>query len=91
MEVGVMPKELIYSREALAGEPVGPVEHVAVGWTKEAALVQIGLVPGPSVKITIDGETPDLPGLLMDLDRNRINQLIRSLRKARDSAYGGDA
>lgn len=30
-------------------------------------------------------------GLFMDLDRNTINQLIKTLRKARDQAYGQDA
>lgn len=30
-------------------------------------------------------------GLYVDLDRAGINRLIRSLRKARDQAYGADA
>lgn len=86
-----MPKELVYSREALAGQvATALVEHVAIGWTKDYGPVQIGMVNGDTVDLTINGE-PSNGGLWMDLDREQINRLIRSLRKARDSAYGADA
>jgi hypothetical protein len=102
MEVGVMPKELIYSPEALCSrlyddtnratvQPY-PVEHLAVGWSSDRG-VQIGLTAGPSAKIRVDegntgGETDSL---WLDLDRDAINRLIRTLRRARDAAYGADA
>lgn len=98
-----MPKELVYSREALAARDTTtphlyPVEHVAIGWAPDRD-VQIGIVPGPSVALNItDGVTVSTTstngphgGLWMDLDRAGINRLIRSLRKARDAAYGSDA
>lgn len=92
-----MPKELIYSREALdPRDDLGPypVEHLAVGWTKApTGVVQVGLTAGPSATIRIDeGATVgDTNSLWLDLDRAQINMLIRSLRKARDAAYGSDA
>jgi hypothetical protein len=82
MEVGVMPKETIYGTDG------GPVQHVAVGWTHGGG-VQVGVVNGPEVSLTINGESAN-PGLWMDLDRGQINRLIRSLRRARDAAYGRD-
>jgi hypothetical protein len=63
MEVGVMPKELIYSPEALhvrldddASSRVlqpYPVEHLAVGWSSDRG-VQIGVTAGPAAKIGIN-------------------------------------
>lgn len=84
-----MPKELLYSAESLRGDTAAVVEHIAVGWTKDRS-VQIGVVQGPPVELTINGKPAD-PGLWMDLDREGCNRLIRSVRKARDSAYGPDA
>lgn len=82
-----MPKEILYSAETLRGD-TAVVEHVAVGWTKDAA-VQLGVQAGPKVSMSIDGD-PDHRSLWMDLDRAGCNRLIRSLRKARDVAYGAD-
>jgi hypothetical protein len=102
MEVGVMPKELIYSPEALCvrlydeasastARPY-PVEHLAVGWSSDRG-VQIGLTAGPAATIRIDevetGGSAD--SLWLDLDRDAVNRLIRTLRRARDSAYCADA
>lgn len=87
-----MPRELVYSKEALSGQVADAVvEHVAVGWSKGDGLVQLGVVHGDKVKVTIDGGDDVVSGLWMDLDREQINRLIRSLRRARDSAYGADA
>lgn len=58
---------------------------VSVGWSKTAELVQIGteiepLVAGaPSNSLWVDFT-----------DRSTINAVIRSLRKARDQAFGRD-
>lgn len=88
-----MPKELIYSRETLTGDPgTAVVEHIAVGWTKNRT-VQLGVINGPKAQIMVDGKPLEegLAGLWMDLDRDGCNRLIQSVRKARDAAYGPDA
>lgn len=77
-----MPKELTYS----SNPTTDVVEHVAIGWTK-GDCAQIGVIPGKPVEVTPDTAA----GLWMDLDRDQINRLIRSLRTARDQAYGADA
>lgn len=89
-----MPKELVYSRDTLAGGEAAQaavIEHVAVGWSKDKD-VQLGVVPGPRIEILVDGEPLDdgLSGLWMDLDRRQINRLIHNLRRARTAAYGRD-
>lgn len=49
---------------------------------------QIGLADGP----TPEGERKPMVGpISVDLSREQINRLIRTLRKARDQAYGADA
>lgn len=97
-----MPKELIYSGEALGARryvgdgndapPPYPVEHVAIGWEKDRG-VQLGVASGPAAEIRIatDSSGAVVDSLWMDLDRDGCNRLIRSLRKARDAAYGADA
>ncbi len=85
-----MPKELVYNRDAISEHAeTAIVEHIAIGWTKDRT-AQIGVIQGPPVKIEIDGEVTADKGLWMDLDRGQINMLIRSLRKARDAAFGRD-
>lgn len=92
-----MPKELVYGPNPT--EDV--IEHVAVGWARDGG-VQLGFTAGPSVRITtmetdnviVDGRVVtdvEHDSLWLDLDRQGINHLIRSLRKARDAAYGADA
>lgn len=72
-----MPKEVIYAT---------PAPYVAeVGWTRN--------LPGISLA-TIDPDaevgTP-ASGWYIHLDRDGVNRLIRTLRKARDQAFGSDA
>lgn len=57
---------------------------VHVGWTK-GRYVEVGVA-------TFD-PSREMPtgGVFMSLDRDGCNRLIRSLRKARDAAYGSDA
>lgn len=58
---------------------------VSVGWSKTAELVQIGTEIEPLVKGAPSNSLwVDFP------NRATINALIRSLRKARDEAFGRD-
>lgn len=57
---------------------------VQVGWTRHQ-IVEIGVAQfDPSRELPTKG-------VFMSLDRAGINRLIRTLRKARDAAYGSDA
>ena len=76
-EVGVMPRNTIFpDHQATDGVRVG----VSVGWDRDHT-VQIGT----SLEDDITS------GHFVCLSRNEINSLVRSLRKARDQAYGADA
>ena len=68
------------------GAPVRPT-RVEVGWQRGLMDVQIGSV-NPEA-----GDDPHDPkrGWFVHLDREGVNRLIRSLRKARDQAFGADA
>lgn len=74
-----MPKEVTYGTP---GEAV-----VEVGWTRN--------LPGVSIASLNEsvGDGPHDParGWFAHLDREGVNRLIRSLRKARDAAFGADA
>lgn len=96
-----MPKEVIYSctrpfvrddeghETPAQDQPPGtgqPVYQrgVHVGWSRDR-YVEVGVgVFSPSTEIGSDAH-------YTDLDRDGINRLIRSLRKARDAAFGADA
>lgn len=95
-----MPKEIIYDR----WRDRNTDSYVRVGWSKgEGDHVQIATaVPADSKKVRIlfyDEETKNWneydpiedQGLFVQLDRFGINRLIRTLRKARDDAFGADA
>lgn len=100
-----MPKEVIYSDskpyvvspdggEHPAGEPdlelpegTGTAVYrrgVHVGWSRNR-YVEVGVA-----QMNISTEWVET-GHFTSLDRDGINRLIRSLRKARDAAYGSDA
>lgn len=72
-----MPKELVHGLPA-EGAPGGPVVHV--GWTRGTEYVEVATIGA-------DGQELELARL----NRDGINRLIRTLRKARDGAYGSDA
>lgn len=59
--------------------------RVEVGWSREQC-VQLGTV-------NPDAAQPheSAYGWFVELDRTGINRLIRTLRKARDQAFGSDA
>lgn len=88
-----MPKDKVYDQSELF--------DVEVGWSPNHD-VQIGLVTHSGVSIAewlasavvaSGGDMAQLPtfdSLWASLDRAGINRLIRTLRRARDSAYGSD-
>jgi hypothetical protein len=115
MEVGAMPKEVIYrsGKNCLADVMVrwnkgGPEEgkpddaprvdlfmisqspRYPTGgfWFEPDHPERIGLADSPIP----EGERKPMVGpVSVDLNREQINRLIRTLRRARDQAYGADA
>ena len=80
-----MPKEIIWSKYHGTEEAPEPVAQV--GWGRDASYVELGVIkPGDDPVATTNLES----GWFIQLDRNGINRLIRTLRKARDAAYGAD-
>lgn len=83
-----MPKEVIYST----------VEqyNIEVGWNREASDVQVGIVTADGTPIANHlgpngaTEIAAFTSLWGNLDRAGINRLIKSLRTARDQAFGRD-
>lgn len=95
-KAGVMPRETVFSD---VGDFV-----VTVGWSREQYVqVATECVAEPEVlrqrvlDLLNEGSAtnPDgrhvFRGWYTTLDRTQVNNLIRLLRKARDSAYGADA
>jgi hypothetical protein len=93
-----MPKQMIYPLPNPDGTDAD--RRVEVGWSRER-YVQVAtttLQPGADRdRDFIDGsgtETepvkPAWDGQFVDLDRHQINELIRTLRRARDQAFGRD-
>lgn len=98
-----MPKEIINSRYEgrthrvldkdgnwVLDDPsrVVPDPYLHVGWTRDASHVEVAALAGGDYD---EGGGQRRPGLYVQLDRDGINRLIRTLRKARDAAYGTDA
>lgn len=79
-----MPKETITPRHH--GTSDDPSHHGVVQWSRHQ-FVSVGVEAGG------DYDEPNVPrpSLWFDLDRAGINQMIRTLRKARDQAFGADA
>lgn len=61
---------------------------IKVGWTKDCAHVEIAIVKN---RDRATGEAPDSDAWHSQMDRAGLNRLIRTLRKARDAAFGADA
>jgi len=78
-----MPKEVITS--AIQFEDVVPFQ-IEVRWNKNGY--------EPTIQVATTDPSADMfsleSGLFVDLDRDKINQLIRNLRKARDQSFGSD-
>ena len=100
-----MPKEIIYDRwRDDTKDPVTSDAYVRVGWSKDGSEhVQLATaVTAESKRVRIqffdeeskgwhDYDPIEDNGLFVQLDRHGINRLIRTLRKARDDAFGSDA
>lgn len=93
-----MPKETIKdasgpmrstSEQTTDGVTTGSVTihdlAIQVGWSREAEYVQVA-----SVDLTEESGLRTNFGWFVELDRPAINRLIRTLRRARDQAYGAD-
>lgn len=57
-----------------------------VGWSRESGHVEVGVDA-----LNISTQSGVVTGMFATFDRDGLNRLIRSLRKARDAAYGSDA
>jgi hypothetical protein len=77
MEVGAMPKEITYGTDQTV---------IETGWTRNLPGVQVG-----TVNPEAGGIHDPSAGWFVSLDRQGVNRLIRTLRKARDQAFGPDA
>jgi hypothetical protein len=89
-----MPKEYIVTRaeQRRADEHGGRREAVRVGWNAEAGWVQIATVLKAEVEGASYETTAEVDqGQFVSLDREACNRIIRTLRTARDKAYGADA
>lgn len=81
-----MPKE--YINDAYnSGPSEDSLPFAVIGWEREAGHVQLGVLQGGD----FDEGKEDRPGFYVTLSRNAINHAIRTLRRARDAAYGADA
>jgi hypothetical protein len=84
-EEGVMPREVIKNAGGPAGTSDNPLDlAVQLKWGPETH-VQIATTNTDWT----DGKG-DQDGWFVDLDREGIQRLIRSLRKARDQVFGAD-
>lgn len=80
-----MPKEIIHSK--YHGTSENPEPTVRVGWSREAGHVELATIMSDEFELR---PTPEGNGWFAQLSREQINHLIRTLRKARDQAYGRD-
>lgn len=82
-----MPKEIIndqFRHKGTSDDP-NPDLRVEVSWQREHMDVQIGTV-NPAFE-----QFSEQRGWFAHLDREGVNRLIRTLRRARDQAFGADA
>lgn len=85
-----MPKEVIDCSR------IGDTATVQVGWDRLGSVQIASLRVPANLTVTVGAEgattSSDEPpaGQFVDLDRGKINDLIRHLRRARDAAFGRD-
>lgn len=68
--------------EALVNQP-----FLTVSWNRDHGIVQLATREGGD----IDESKRERGGYFVDVDRSTVNGLIRTLRRARDQAFGADA
>jgi hypothetical protein len=86
-----MPKFNLYQKST--GLPGDIPARVEVGWS--AGHVQLATCSDDLDALRALGaaaapDQPDWRGIFLPLDREQVNDLIRNLRRARDSAFGRD-
>lgn len=86
-----MPKFNLYQEST--GLPGDTPARVEVGWS--AGHVQLATCSDDRDSLRALGaaaapDQPDWRGIFIPLGRDQLNELIRNLRKARDSAFGRD-
>jgi hypothetical protein len=89
-----MPKEKIYGDKPF-GEEHPEQSVVEVRWDQESGYFQIATKEAMAEVFMAGDELPEntIPaqyGWYVTLDRRGINDLIKTLRRARDQAYGRD-
>lgn len=91
MEVGTLPKDNI-NDEATEGFRA-EVSWNPNGWVQVATVNQRSTLTLPGEQQTSDHQPDPEPfdGWRVTLDRAGVNRMIRSLRRARDAAFGADA
>lgn len=84
-----MPKEFVHSIDQpdTNSDPLHTSQpSVKLGWSRESEHVQLAVVDWAT-----DPDGMKAGVLHVQFDRYSINQMIRLLRRARDSAFGQDA
>lgn len=87
-----MPKLVITERDTDFPTSIAGWLHtryIRVGWHRQSQRIQLASCDAQS---GIHEHAPgapgsDVPGLLVELDRDRVNELIHALRRARDAAF----
>lgn len=84
-----MPKEVIHSAQQYSGDYPTQEGILEIRWHRDGEYCQIATVlvemaDHSPIQREVNG------GWYVDLDRHKINDLIRHLRRARDQAYGRD-
>jgi hypothetical protein len=86
-----MPKFNLYEKPT--GLPNDTPGRAEVGWSAghvQLATCSDNLETLQALGAAAAPDQPDWRGIFLRLDRDGINELIRNLRKARDSAFGRD-
>ena len=83
-----MPKENIRDRYELADHDT-VCATAEVSWDRGKDHVSVAVIRRSIDGERVKGEGND--GMYVSLDREGVNRMIRSLRKARDQAFGSDA
>lgn len=89
-----MPKEYIVTRSTRrrTDQHGGLTEAVRIGWSPDCNVQIATVLMAPTDgALAVQITNPCDQGQFVDLDRESINRLIRTLRTARDKAFGADA